>query len=86
MAISLDRLYNFNSTSSGNASFGLTGNGAQQTIIHGLTGIPDTIMVIVQDSSTASYTLAATPADATNIYVTVTNGKKYQVLAWVSAG
>jgi hypothetical protein len=56
-----------------------TGNGAQQTIPHGLGRVPDQIVLIPQAGIT-SISQTAT-ADATNVYVTATNTGTYVVLA-----
>jgi len=51
-----------------------TGNGAQQTIAHGLIVQPNSVSVIPDVTGT---TVTSIWADATNIYCTVTNGKAY---------
>lgn len=52
-----------------------TGNGAQQTIAHTLKSTPTVAIVGDYDSGANSYISAA--SDATNIYVTAVNAKKY---------
>jgi len=51
-----------------------TGNGAEQTIAHGLVAQPNDVSVIPDVTGT---TVSEPWADATNIYVTVTNAKAY---------
>ena len=58
-----------------------TGNGSGQSIPHLLGRIPDLVIVMVDDSVTATWTLG-TQTD-TNVVVTVTNAKTYSVLALV---
>ena len=53
-----------------------TGNGAGQAIAHGLGADPAVVLVIPTDGGTVTYT-----HDATNVTVTCTNAKKYDVLA-----
>jgi hypothetical protein len=53
-----------------------TGTGSPQNVAHGLGQIPATVLVIPIDGGTVSYT-----KDGTNIVVTCTNTKKYDVLA-----
>ena len=54
-----------------------TGTGAQQTIAHGL-GITPNIVYITPTATGAVETSQTAAADATNIYLTVTNLKTYQ--------
>jgi hypothetical protein len=56
-----------------------TGTGAQQTIAHGVYGIPDIVMIGNIEDGANPYQSAA--ADATNIYITGVNGKDW----WWSA-
>lgn len=51
-----------------------TGNGASQTIAHGLTGTPNFVSVVPTASGTS---VTGLYADSTNVYLTVTNGKGY---------
>jgi parallel beta-helix repeat protein len=51
-----------------------TGTGAEQTIAHGLVNMPCLVTVVPESTGT---TISNIWADATNIYVTVTNGKDY---------
>ena len=51
-----------------------TGNGAEQTIAHGLAQIPNNVSVV---PTVTGATVTSVWADATNIYCTVTNGKTY---------
>ena len=63
-------------------NFGVSmGTGSQQVIAHGLDGIPTCVILSNVDDGANPYQSAA--ADATNIYITATNGKKYQWLAMV---
>ncbi len=55
---------------------GQTGNGSGQAIAHSLTSDPTVILVVPTDGGTVTYT-----HDATNVTVTCTNAKKYDVLA-----
>lgn len=54
-----------------------TGNGGAQNIAHGLGADPSIVLVIPTDGGTVTYT-----HDGTNVTVTCTNAKKYDVLAW----
>jgi len=62
-----------------------TGNGAQQSIAHGLGAVPVGVLVSCADNSgsTNVFTVAEGTHDATNVKVTVTTGAKYKVLAWL---
>jgi hypothetical protein len=51
-----------------------TGNGAEQTIAHGLVSTPKLVTVV---PNVTGATVSSVWADATNIYCTVTNGKTY---------
>jgi len=53
-----------------------TGNGSGQAIAHGLGASPSVVLVVPTDGGTVTYT-----HDATNVTVTCTNTKKYDVLA-----
>ena len=53
-----------------------TGNGSQQTIAHGLSGAPNRIRVW-PTGDPSGVGIVINSSDATNIYVTVTNGKGY---------
>lgn len=54
-----------------------TGNAGAQAIAHGLGADPAIVLVVPTDGGTATYT-----HDATNVTVTCSTGKKYDVLAW----
>lgn len=63
-----------------------TGNGAAQSIAHGLGLTPRAVLVIPTDTAPATvgaYTAVEGTHTATNVVVTVTNGKKYKVVAFV---
>jgi len=51
-----------------------TGNGAEQTIAHGLSAQPNMVSVV---PDVTGATVSGVWADATNIYCTVTNLKAY---------
>ena len=51
------------------------GTGAEQTIAHGLAAIPNRVFFSNEDDGANPYQSSA--ADATNIYVTAVNVKKY---------
>jgi len=53
-----------------------TGTGAQQTIAHGLSATPTYVFLTDEDALAVPYQSAA--ANATNIYITALNTKKYQ--------
>lgn len=61
------------------ASGSSTGTGGEQTIAHGLSGIPD--IVILSNGDAASNPYQSSAADATNIYVTADNGETWFYLA-----
>lgn len=56
-----------------------TGTGAQQTIAHGLNITPTYVLLTDEDSGANPYQSAA--CDATNIYITAVNTKKWQWMA-----
>lgn len=59
-----------------------TGNGAEQTIAHGLGRIPKIVIPSMTLAlAGASTVLESTAADATNVYITATNTAKYKVWA-----
>jgi hypothetical protein len=63
-----------------------TGNGAEQSIAHGLGVTPRAVLVIPTDTApatTGDYTATEGTHDGTNVKVTVTNSKKYKVVAFV---
>ena len=62
-----------------------TGTGAQQSIAHGLGAVPAGVLTVCQDNTGSSdvYKVAEGAHDATNVYVTVTTGAKFKVLAWL---
>ena len=56
-----------------------TGNGSAQSIAHGLGSVPSVVICIPTDAGTATYGTHT----ATNVVVTVTNAKKYDILAFL---
>lgn len=72
MAKSLDRLFPFK-------SLNRVGDGAEETIAHGLSSTPDFVWVFMNDS-TDEYSIS-TAADASNVYVTVDNTAVYDIVA-----
>ncbi len=63
-----------------------TGNGSEQSVAHGMGVTPRAVLIIPTDtapSTTGQYTAAEGTHDATNVKVTVTNGKKYKVVAFI---
>ena len=62
-----------------------TGNGAQQSIAHGMGAVPAGVLASCTDNSgsTNVFTVAEGAHTATNVLVTVTTGAKYKVLAWL---
>ncbi len=55
-----------------------TGTGSEQTIAHGLSAKPTVVKIYpTEDPAGTTISWNATPADATNFYVTVTSGKDY---------
>ena len=55
-----------------------SGTGSEQTIAHGLSAKPTVVKVYPTEDPAGTAISWGTPsADATNIYVTVTNGKGY---------
>lgn len=69
---SFDRVFPFVSTSQ-------TGNGAEQSIAHGLGAIPDYVIVLMDDINSKVYTLGTHTTTA--VKITVTNGATYKVVA-----
>jgi hypothetical protein len=64
-----------------------TGTGGVQNIAHGLGCPPTAVLVSPTDTSPATvgvFTVTEGAHDFTNVVVTVTNLKKYKVLAWVN--
>lgn len=62
-----------------------TGNGAAQSIAHGLGVVPRFVVVAPTDltpATTGAYTATEGTHTSTNVVVTVTTGKKYKVLAF----
>lgn len=53
-----------------------TGSGSQQTVAHGLATTPNRVFLSNEDDGANPY--QSTAADATNIYITAMNQKKYQ--------
>ena len=62
-----------------------TGNGAQQSIAHGLGAAPSGVLVSCADNSGSAnvFTVTEGTHDATNVKVTVTTSAKYKILAWL---
>jgi hypothetical protein len=63
-----------------------TGSASEQTIPHGLAGIPSKVVAFLTgapSSPGASTIVESTAADATNAYFTVTAGWTYRVMAWL---
>jgi hypothetical protein len=62
-----------------------TGNGALQSVAHGLGAVPAGVLVSLADNSGSANAFVVTEGahDATNVKVTVTNAAKYKVLAWL---
>lgn len=61
-----------------------TGNGSAQNVAHGLGVVPRYVLIVPTDTApatTGAYTAAEGTHTSTNVVVTVTNGKKYKVLA-----
>ena len=55
-----------------------SGTGSEQTIAHGLSAKPSVIKIYpTEDPAGTVIAWNATPADSTNFYVTVTNGRDY---------
>lgn len=57
-----------------------TGTGSSQSVAHDLGVIPGVIMVIVDDSSTATYILGTSTSQ--NVVLTVTNAKTFKIVAF----
>jgi hypothetical protein len=55
-----------------------TGTGAAESIAHGLGAVPAVVMAVPTDGGTVTYGTHTT----TNVLVTVTTGKKYDIFAW----
>lgn len=58
-----------------------TGSGVAQNIAHGLGGVPDKVIVTIEDNNAANFVATQGTHDATNVVVTVTTGAKYRVEA-----
>lgn len=61
-----------------------TGNGSAQNVAHGLGVVPRYVLIVPTDTApatTGAYTLTEGTHTSTNVVATVTNGKKYKVLA-----
>lgn len=56
-----------------------TGTGSSQSIAHGLGAVPAGVICIPTDGGTVTYGTHT----STNVVVTVTNAKKFDVLAWL---
>ncbi len=56
----------------------LTGTGSPQNVAHGLNGIPDDILVVMDDSTN---TYAKGTSTTSNIVLTVTNAAKFRIYA-----
>jgi hypothetical protein len=60
-----------------------TGNGAQQSVAHGLAAAPAGVLIAVtEDPAGSGFDVAEGTHTATNVLVTVTTGVKYKVFAW----
>lgn len=62
-----------------------TGSGSAQNIAHGLGSTPSLVIVYPTDTSVATegvYVVTEGSHTSTNVVVTVTNGKKYRVVAF----
>ena len=62
-----------------------TGTGSAQNIAHGLSATPALVIVYPTDtnvSTTGDYVVVEGSHTSTNVVVTVTNGKKYRVVAF----
>ena len=62
-----------------------TGTGSAQSIAHGLGAAPALVIVYPTDtnvSTTGAYVVIEGSHTSTNVVVTVTNGKKYRVVAF----
>lgn len=62
-----------------------TGNGSAQSVAHGLGVTPAAVLIVPTDTApatTGQYTAVEGTHTSTNVVVTVTNGKKYKVMAW----
>ena len=55
------------------------GNGIRQNVAHGLGAVPAGVMCIPTDGGTVTYGTHT----STNVVVTVTNAKHFDVLAWL---
>jgi formylmethanofuran:tetrahydromethanopterin formyltransferase len=55
------------------------GTGASQNIAHGLGAVPAVVLAIPTDGGTVVYGTHT----STNVVVTVTSGKKFDVVAWL---
>lgn len=63
-----------------------TGNGSAQSIPHGLGVVPSGVLIVPTDTAPTTagdYTAVEGTHTSTNVVVTVTNGKKYKVFAFV---
>src|ERR1039457_7277746 len=62
-----------------------TGNGAQQSIAHGVGPVPAGVLISCADNSGSSniFTVTEGTHDATNVKMTVTTSAKYKILAWL---
>lgn len=63
----------------------LTGTGVLQSVAHGLGSAPNLVLVYPTDTSastTGSYVMVEGTHTSTNVVVTVTNGKKFKVVAF----
>ncbi len=62
-----------------------TGTGSAQNVAHGLGVAPTAVLVVPTDlapATTGAYTVTEGTHTATNVVVTVTDSKKFKVLAW----
>lgn len=60
-----------------------TGNGAEQSVAHGLAKKPDQVLIIPSNLTGGAYVVTEGNHDSTNVKVTVTSGEKY--IVWAKA-
>ena len=59
-----------------------TGTGSPQTVAHGLGSTPVLFYAVPSNLTGGAYVVSSVTADATNVTLTVTNGEKFQVVAF----